>query len=494
MPQRQRLLAVNDCAANGHTLGCAHAHNGDLAALRHLKGHRPLRRAIVKSRLRHIEQLQTVAREDGKPNLSVRLDCDGMLTGIEPGAAVNSHTKGVRPRHIQRRDRIDRDAEHSADQHAKGRPLMLLQHAGELLHDSQLEHGSRSGICQQHWQHKPDAPAAEQGKRGKAAHKRRHGGLQHTQQRRDAPLARKNEIDHDCRGKAGHRAHAEHQQEGEGIDRRGCRPECALPFFLRAAHERDRAENADGVDGRFDVGVAENAVQTAVLEHDLLRIQCGQPRKQRLGQARAHRLYAQKRVDGGNACDRAHHAPCKRTVKFLMHGNEQEEKHRDEELRALAQMKLAGHRPKNRHPRKRRIAEQQQGREVPDPFAVAEHKQRDHTNAREQRHPLYPHAAEVQQPEHREREPQRRRKPRRVLFPIYPCTHCKSLLSQYFMASLYRFHASVSRRSLAPSIRLCLRCGARHDTINLHQSQNGKREDSNEPRKRKGIGGASEIS
>lgn len=88
-------------------------------------------------------------------------------------------------------------------------------------------------------------------------------------------------------------------------------------------------------------------------------------------------------------------------------------------------MKLAGHRPKNRHPRKRRIAEQQQGREVADPFAVAEHKQRDHTNAREQRQPFRSNAAEMQHSQHREREPQRRREPYGVVFLVYPCTHRK---------------------------------------------------------------------
>ena len=132
-------------------------------------------------------------------------------------------------------------------------------------------------------------------------------------------------------------------------------------------------------------------------------------------------------------------------VAQLRGGHQQEEKHRDEELRPLAQMKLAGHRPKNCHPRKRRIAEQQQGGEVPDPFAVAEHKQRDHTNAREQRQPFRSNAAEMQHSQHREREAQHHREPRRVLFPVYLCTHCKSLLSQYFMALLYRFRAVVSR-------------------------------------------------
>ena len=345
---------------------------------------------------------------------------------------------------------------------------MLLQHRGEPRAHRQLQQHGHPRVCQQQGKHQRAPLAVKQRKGNKSAHQRRHSRAQHPQQGRAASLSRKNQIYCNRRDEAGDRTHAEHQQECERADRQRNGKKNTLPPFLRSAHERAREQNADGKNRRLDVGVTKDTVQACAIKCYVIRVDRRQPFQQQLCNARAHRLHAQKRIERGNPRDHAHHAPRKRAVEAPVHGNEQEEKHRDEDLRPLAQMKLAGHRPKNCHPRKRRIAEQQQGREVPDPFAVAEHKQRDHTNAREQRQPFRSNAAEMQHSQHRERKAQRHRDPSEVLFPVYPCTHCKSLLSQYFMASLYRFHASVSRRSLAPSIRLCLRCGARHDTINLH--------------------------
>ena len=302
---------------------------------------------------------------------------------------------------------------------------MLLQHRGEPRAHRQLQQHGHPRVCQQQGKHQRAPLAVKQRKGNKSAHQRRHSRAQHPQQGRAASLSRKNQIYCNRRDEAGDRTHAEHQQECERADRQRNGKKNTLPFFLRATHERDREQDPDREHRRLYVGIAENTVEACAIEHDLLRVYRGQPFQQQLCNARAHCLHAQKRIERGNPRDHTHHAPHKRAVEAPVHGNEQEEKHRDEDLRPLAQMKLAGHRPKNRHPRKRRIAEQQQGREVPDPFAVAEHKQRDHTNAREQRQPFRSNAAEMQHSQHREREAQHHREPYGVVFLVYPCTHRK---------------------------------------------------------------------